>query len=214
VDVPKVSEEHKNRRREQIIDGARRCFARHGYEGATVARLEDEIGLSRGAIFNYFPNKEALFVAVAASLSDRMMTIWLEQGFRALLEAIVHEDTDWLAVQLEAVRRFRTDPEFQRQVAAQDEIWEETRDERLDALRAQGLRDDVGIDQVGIFLGLIANGLALRVTVGDPNPDLDVIAELVETGVGPRRGGRATREWKSAPQTRPTPRARRRSSAR
>jgi TetR/AcrR family transcriptional regulator, transcriptional repressor of aconitase len=214
VDVPKVSEEHKNRRREQIIDGARRCFARHGYEGATVARLEDEIGLSRGAIFNYFPNKEALFVAVAASLSDRMMTIWLEQGFRALLEAIVHEDTDWLAVQLEAVRRFRTDPEFQRQVAAQDEIWEETRDERLDALRAQGLRDDVGIDQVGIFLGLIANGLALRVTVGDPNPDLDVIAELVETGVGPRRGGRATRERKSAPQTRPTPRARRRSSAR
>jgi AcrR family transcriptional regulator len=214
VDVPKVSEEHKNRRREQIIDGARRCFARHGYEGATVARLEDEIGLSRGAIFNYFPNKEALFVAVAASLSDRMMTIWLEQGFRALLEAIVHEDTDWLAVQLEAVRRFRTDPEFQRQVAAQDEIWEETRDERLDALRAQSLRDDVGIDQVGIFLGLIANGLALRVTVGDPNPDLDVIAELVETGVGRRRGGRGTGEWKSAPRTRPTPRSRPRSSAR
>ena len=214
MDVPKVSEEHKNRRREQIIDGARRCFARHGYEGATVVRLEKEIGLSRGAIFNYYPNKEALFVAVAASLSDRMMTIWLEQGFRALLEAIVHEDTDWLAVQLEAVRRFRTDPEFQRQVAAQDEIWEETRDERLDALRAQGLRDDVGIDQVGIFLGLIANGLALRVTVGDPNPDLDVIAELVETGVGPRRRGTGTGEWKGAPRTRPTPRSRRRSSAR
>jgi AcrR family transcriptional regulator len=188
--VPKVSEEHKNRRREQIIDGARRCFARHGYEGATVARLEEEVGLSRGAIFNYFPNKEALFVAVAASLSDRMTRIWLEQGFRALLDAIVHEDTDWLAVQLEAVRRFRTDPEFQRQVDAQEEVWAETRDERLDALREQGVRDDVGIDQIGIFLGLIANGLALRVTVGDPNPDLDAIAELVETGVGPRRRAR------------------------
>jgi AcrR family transcriptional regulator len=212
--VPKVSEEHKNRRREQIIDGARRCFARHGYEGATVARLEKEIGLSRGAIFNYFPNKEALFVAVAASLSDRMTRIWLEQGFRSLLEAIVHEDTDWLAVQLEAVRRFRTEREFQRQVAAQEEIWAETRDERLDALRAQGVRDDVGIDQVGIFLGLIANGLALRVTVGDPNPDLDAIAELVETGVGPRRGGKRAEERKSAPRARPTPRSRRRSSAR
>jgi AcrR family transcriptional regulator len=214
VDVPKVSEEHKNRRREQIIDGARRCFARHGYEGATVARLEDEIGLSRGAIFNYFPNKEALFIAVAASLSDRMTKIWLEQGFRALLEAIVHEDTDWLAVQLEAVRRFRTDPEFQRQAAAQDEVWAETRDQRLAALREQGVRDDVGIDQVGIFLSLIANGLALRVTVGDPNPDLDAVAELVETGVRPRRRGKGAVEWKSAPRTRPTPRSRRRSSAR
>jgi AcrR family transcriptional regulator len=214
VDVPKVSDEHKNRRREQIVDGARRCFARHGYEGATVARLEKEIGLSRGAIFNYFPNKEALFIAVAASLSDRMTTIWLEQGFRALLEAIVHEDTDWLAVQLEAVRRFRTDPEFQRQAAAQEEIWAETRDERLDLLRAQGVRDDVGIDQVGIFLGLIANGLALRVTVGDPNPDLDAIAELVETGVRPRPRGKGAGKWKSSPRTRPTPRSRRRSSAR
>jgi TetR/AcrR family transcriptional regulator, transcriptional repressor of aconitase len=212
--VPKVSEEHKNRRRVQILDGARRCFARHGYEGATVARLEEEIGLSRGAIFNYFPNKEALFVAVAASLSDRMTRIWLEQGFRSLLEAILDEDTDWLAVQLEAVRRFRTDPEFQRQVEAQEEIWAETRDQRLDALRAQGVRDDVGVDQVGIFLGLIANGLALRVTVGDPNPDLDAIAELVETGVRPRRGGRSAQRGKSAPHTRPAPRSRRRSSAR
>ena len=214
MDVPKVSEEHKNKRREQIIDGARRCFARHGYEGATVARLEDETGLSRGAIFNYFSNKEAIFVAVAASLSDRMTRIWLEQGFRALLEAIVHEDTDWLAVQLEAVRRFRTDPEFQREVSAQEEIWAETRDERLNALREQGVRDDVAIDQVGIFLGLIANGLALRVTVGDPNPDLDAIAELVETGVRPRRRGKGAGEWKSSPRTRPTPRSRRRSSAR
>jgi AcrR family transcriptional regulator len=214
VDVPKVSEEHKNRRREQIVDGARRCFARHGYEGATVARLEEAIGLSRGAIFNYFPNKEALFIAVAASLSDRMTKIWLEQGFRALLEAIVHEDTDWLAVQLEAVRRFRTDPEFQRQAAAQDEVWAETRDQRLEALREQGVRDDVGIDQVGIFLSLIANGLALRVTVGDPNPDLDAVDELVETGVRPRRRGKGAVERKSAPRTRPTPRSRRRSSAR
>jgi AcrR family transcriptional regulator len=214
VDVPKVSEEHKNRRREQILDGARRCFARHGYEGATVARLEGEIGLSRGAIFNYFPNKEALFVAVAASLSDRMTKLWLEEGFRALLEAIVHEDKDWMAVQLEAVRRFRTDAEFQRQVAAQEEVAAGTRDERLERLREQGVRDDVGIDQVGIFLSLIANGLALRVTVDDPTPDLDAIAELVETGVRPRRGGKGAGEWKRAPRARPTQRSRRPSSAR
>jgi len=52
--MPKISEERKTERREQILEGARRCFAEHGYEGATVVRLEREIGLSRGAIFNYF----------------------------------------------------------------------------------------------------------------------------------------------------------------
>ena len=72
--MPKVSEEHKERRREQILDGARRCFAQHGYEGATVARLEQEIGLSRGAIFNYFPNKDALFVELAIETSRRSRT--------------------------------------------------------------------------------------------------------------------------------------------
>ena len=42
--MPKVSAEHKQRRREEILEGAQRAFARHGYEGATVARLEVEWG--------------------------------------------------------------------------------------------------------------------------------------------------------------------------
>ena len=112
--MPKVSEEHKERRREQILDGARRCFARHGYEGATVARLEQEIGLSRGAIFNYFPSKDALFVELAIEMSRRYTDIWLNEGFRAVLGAIVEADADWLSVQFEATRRVRTDPEFRR----------------------------------------------------------------------------------------------------
>ena len=38
--MPKVSEAHLDARRAEILEGARRAFARHGYEGATVARLE------------------------------------------------------------------------------------------------------------------------------------------------------------------------------
>ena len=37
-----------------------------------------------------------------------------------------------------------------------------------------------------IFLSLVANGLALGLTMEDPQPDLDLLAELVETGVGRR----------------------------
>ena len=44
--MPKVSDERKTERREQILSGARLCFAENGYEGVTVARLEEEIGLS------------------------------------------------------------------------------------------------------------------------------------------------------------------------
>jgi AcrR family transcriptional regulator len=185
--MPKVSDEHKERRREEILAAAQRCFAEHGYEGATVAGLEAESGLSRGAIFNYFENKEALFIELAIRTSERITEIWFEEGFRAALEAIVHEDPDWLAVQLEATRRVRTDSKFRKQVEAKEAELRAGRGERLANLREQGVRDDVALEQVGIFLSLVANGLALRRTMGDLLPDLDLLVRLVETGVAPPR---------------------------
>ncbi|MDF2899777.1 MAG: putative TetR family transcriptional regulator, partial [Rhodococcus erythropolis] len=60
--MPKVSEDHLAARRSQILDGARRCFAEYGYDGATVRRLEEVTGLSRGAIFHHFKDKDGLFL--------------------------------------------------------------------------------------------------------------------------------------------------------
>jgi AcrR family transcriptional regulator len=183
--MPKVSEEHKERRREQILGGARRCFARYGYEGATVARLEEETGLSRGAIFNYFPSKDAIFIELAVETSRRLTDVWLNEGFRAVLDAIVAEDPDWLSVQFEAVRRLRTDEAFKRLVAEREAELTSEIDERRERLRSH-VRQDVPVDAVGFFLSLVANGLALRISQGDALPDLDVIAKLVDEGVAPR----------------------------
>jgi AcrR family transcriptional regulator len=183
--MPKVSEEHKDMRREQILDGARRCFARHGYEGATVARLEAETGLSRGAIFNYFPNKDAIFIELALEMSKRLTDVWLHEGFRAVLDAIVAEDPDWLSVQLEATRRVRTDAEFRKLIEVKEQELAATRADRLELLRPH-VRADVPLETAAVFLGLVANGLAIRHTVGDPPPDLDVLAQLVDEGVAPR----------------------------
>ena len=52
--MPIVSDKELQRRRGEIIDAARACFARYGYEGATVARLEEATGKTRGAIFHHF----------------------------------------------------------------------------------------------------------------------------------------------------------------
>lgn len=183
--MPKVSTEHKERRRAQILEGAQRVFARHGFEGATVARLERETGLSRGAIFSYFENKDALFVAVVAESSQRLVETWLERGYRTLLDAISHEDPDWLSVQLEATRRIRTDESFREQVSKLERDVAATREQRLERLRP-AVRDDLPTEGIAQFLSLIANGLALVRVTGDPLPDLDLLNELVETGVAPR----------------------------
>ena len=183
--MPKVSEAHKQARREQILEGAQRAFARHGYEGATVARLEEETGLSRGAIFNYFGNKDALFVELVRRSSDRFVEIWLDEGYRALLQAIAHEDPDWLAVQVEAARRVRTDEGFRKQLARLEEEVKATRESRYARLRGS-IRDDVPIDVIAQFLGTLANGFAFARVTDDPLPDLDQLMTLIETGVAPR----------------------------
>ncbi len=183
--MPKVTDEHKQRRREEILEGAQRAFARHGYEGATVARLEEETGLSRGAIFNYFASKEALFVALVARSSDRFVDIWLERGYRALLEAVAHEDADWLSVQIEAARRVRTDERFREQIDLLEQRTASQRPERHGRLR-EVVRADVPIGVASEFLGMLANGVAFARVTGDPMPDLDVLMTLVETGIAPR----------------------------
>ena len=59
--MPRVSDSHLAARRRQILDGAPACFAEYGYDKATVRRLEQTIGLSRGAIFHHFRVKDTLF---------------------------------------------------------------------------------------------------------------------------------------------------------
>src|SRR5215216_4735124 len=109
--MPKVSDEHLEARREEILEGARRTFAQYGYEGATVARLEEEIGLSRGAIFNYFPDKWALFFELAARDQHELTTLLMEQGVDATIRHLADESPDWMAVYFEILRLLRRDPE-------------------------------------------------------------------------------------------------------
>jgi AcrR family transcriptional regulator len=117
--MPKVSAEHVEARRAQILDGARRSFARWGYDGATVPRLERDIGLSHGAIFNYFPSKLDLFVAVAKQDHARFHEIWHERGFAALARHIAEADPSWLSVYLELHRRLHTDAALRRKWRAE-----------------------------------------------------------------------------------------------
>jgi len=57
-------------RRQAILDGAGRVFARDGYEGASMARIAREVGVSKGTLYNYFPSKAALFHGVISTFCD------------------------------------------------------------------------------------------------------------------------------------------------
>src|SRR6202166_1207379 len=109
--MPRVSEEHLAARRRQILDGARRCFAQHGYDRATVRRLEQAIGLSRGAIFHHFRDKDALFFELAREDAERMADVASREGLIQVMRDMLAapDQFDWLATRLEIARQLRDD---------------------------------------------------------------------------------------------------------
>ena len=184
--MPKRAPEYLSARRDEVLDGARRAFARWGFEGATVPRLEAEIGLSHGAIFNYFENKLELFLELAKRDHERWDSIWRESGFEALAHAIVHEDADWISVHLEFERRLRTDPQLYERVRAElgsgeDELqW-------VEAEQAAGrMRADVAPAAIFAFLHLLLDGLASARIAPSATVDLDSVLALARDAVGPR----------------------------
>ena len=50
---------------EQIVQAATQVFADRGYAGATTNHIAERAGVSIGSLYQYFPNKEAILVALA-----------------------------------------------------------------------------------------------------------------------------------------------------
>jgi TetR/AcrR family transcriptional regulator, transcriptional repressor of aconitase len=198
--VPRVRPDQLEARRQEILAGARACFARYGYEGATVRLLEKEIGLSRGAIFHHFRDKESLFIAVAEDDAATMIATVAEHGLvqvmrnllaRSAADGETPADADseldtagWLGSQLEVSRRLRTDPDFASRWSAPSAALATATRERLRRQREAGvLRADIPIETLAQFLELAYDGLVLHLAMGGPAQNLDRVLDLVEAAV-------------------------------
>jgi len=70
--MPKVTEEHRLARREQIVAAARTCVIEQGFHKTTMADVIRESGLSAGAVYGYFKSKEEIVAAIA---EDALSTV-------------------------------------------------------------------------------------------------------------------------------------------
>jgi len=62
--MPKVSQQYRDARRDQILDAARRCFLRDGFHATSMQDLFAEAGLSSGAFYRYFASKDDVIMAI------------------------------------------------------------------------------------------------------------------------------------------------------
>ncbi|HYG60769.1 MAG TPA: TetR/AcrR family transcriptional regulator [Symbiobacteriaceae bacterium] len=84
---PRVSDQHKEQRREQILEAAGRCFARQGYAQTSMQEILRESGLSAGAVYSYYQSKQDLYMA--------LMERNLETDLRRFAAELEREGTPW-----------------------------------------------------------------------------------------------------------------------
>ncbi|TWD74897.1 TetR family transcriptional regulator [Kribbella amoyensis] len=78
--MPKVTDEHRLARRQQIVRAARACVTEQGFHKTTMADVIRASGLSAGAVYGYFKSKEELIAAIA---DDGLSTV--DQLFDGIL---------------------------------------------------------------------------------------------------------------------------------
>ncbi len=62
--MPKVVPEYKEKARRSIIESAAQVFAEKGYHKTKMDDIAEKLGVSKGAIYQYFKSKEQIFVEV------------------------------------------------------------------------------------------------------------------------------------------------------
>ncbi len=84
--MPKVSQEHLDARRQQIIDAARSRFADRGFAGTSMSDIITESGLSNGAIYRYFKSKDEIVIAVCEQASGALPQALTGEAITAFLQ--------------------------------------------------------------------------------------------------------------------------------
>ncbi len=184
--MPKVSETDLAERKVEILTGARHCFATFGYDGATVARLEETIGKSRGAIFHHYRNKDQLFLAVAHEDMRKMAKLAADEGLIGAIRTLVQSDdlTDWWGMRVEITRRVNMDPCFAAKWELDQLALRDTVRTRLQEQRASGrIRADVDVETIAQTLELVLEGVLGRLAQQQGTLGLSDALDFVENSL-------------------------------
>jgi AcrR family transcriptional regulator len=126
-DVPRITEERREARREQVLEAARACLQEHGLEAVSMEMIIARSGLSTGAVYGYFKGKDQIINEMVsegtAQLGAQLLPVLtnpepppLPELVEQVLRAIVgfgrnkKGDTDRLLVSIHGWSQSQSDP--------------------------------------------------------------------------------------------------------
>ena len=194
--------------RERLLAAAADEFARLGLAGANINEISLAAGLAKGTVYNHFPSKEALFLAVveqACQLAAQgAEEVPREASTRERLRAVLASDVAW-AREHEAFARvlvrevITADPRFYPQViVAAAPFIDRVRSILADGVKRGEIRSQPPPEELALlFVGLGDLALVQHWGSGGAWPKLDQLPELVVDvfldGAAPRGGRKRVR---------------------
>ena len=154
--------------RDKIIDAAFQEIYRHGFQAASLSNILANTGLTKGALYHHFPNKDELGLAVIEEV--------IREGFEAMMFAPLREADDPMETLIELIQRKAKsatlesvtlgcalnnliqemsplDAEFKRRLNGILKTWQDTVTDALKRARKQGrVRKDVDCRAAALFI--------------------------------------------------------------
>jgi AcrR family transcriptional regulator len=176
-------EESKQHTRAAVLQAAREVFARDGFHGATLERVAEEAGFTKGAVYSAFDSKADLFLAVyEARVAERtarleaMRPQSLDEAMRlgaGEWRQIMREQRAWSAALTEFWVHASRDEELSARFGAAHRSWRRAVGAAIeDAAAAEGRSLAMPGERLATAILALGNGLALEALLGDDQTDL------------------------------------------
>lgn len=176
-------------RRAQVLDAARICFARSGFRGASMQEICAEARMSPGALYRYFPSKEAIIEAIAQD--ERCCSAGIVESMRGpgpLMDRMIDcamgyfsymRDPDASGLMAEiAAESLRNSAIGQRFNQIDDQVRGTIRDILLEAIERGELPPIEDMDATIAVIMASVDGIALR-QLSDPDISLARVAPVL-----------------------------------
>jgi len=107
--VPKIAKDRIEENQRRIMAAALKLFTKQGFHGTNIREIAEKVGVSTGAIYTYFPSKEAIFEGLVRSYRAHKDN-WLRQTCATLRSPLSKDDLKRLAAEVRSL--LYGDPEY------------------------------------------------------------------------------------------------------
>jgi AcrR family transcriptional regulator len=174
---------------EAILDAAAHVFEEHGYAAGTTNRIAERAGVSIGSLYQYFPNKDAVLVALTERhIEEGAAVVWpllaglgpdapLERALSDLVGAMVQSHRARPALHRVLVEEAPRPPELRARLEA---LFEAASDAVAAYLCASPEVDVADPDRAARMVVQVVESITHSLVI-HPRDDADVDAYVAET---------------------------------